>query len=56
MISKKVNVPRVSAFKAAAIVTQDSEPTVGVTKKIGNIGAAACWDSNCAIRLSVLDS
>jgi hypothetical protein len=33
MISKKGNVPRVNAFKAAAIVTQNSEPTVSVTKR-----------------------
>lgn len=41
MISKKVNVPRVNSFKAAAIVTYDREPTFGVTKKIDNVSAAA---------------
>ena len=41
MISKKVNVQRVNSFKAATIVTQDKEPTFGVTKKIDNVSAGA---------------
>jgi len=41
VISKKVNVQRVNSFKAATIVTQDKEPTFGVTKKIDNVSAAA---------------
>jgi len=41
VISKKVNVQRVNSFKAATIVTQDKEPTFGVTKKIDNVSAGA---------------
>jgi len=41
VISKKVNVPRVNTFKAAAIFMQDRQSNFEVTKKIDNVSAAA---------------
>jgi hypothetical protein len=43
-ISKKVNVPRVNTFKAAAIATEDKKPNFGVTKKIDNIHVTLFWE------------
>ena len=40
VISKKVNVPRVNTFKAAAIAPYDREPNIEVTKKIDNLSVA----------------
>jgi len=41
VISKKVKVPRVNTFKAAAIDTSDNKPAFRVTKKIDHLSAVA---------------
>ena len=41
IISKKVNVPRVNAFKAGAILLKTGNRTSALQKKIDNVSAAA---------------
>jgi hypothetical protein len=52
VISKKVNVPRVNTFKAAAIATYDREPNIEVTKKIENVSVAVSVEDQLRDRVS----